>query len=256
MVTMVLAPDPALPASILDDTTVARLAMALQAWIDRDVAPAWSQGPYRVIAVPRGATPPAGTDHRWLVHLSANSDVAGALGYHTLDAAGNPVAHVFVVDTVLLNRAPSTVVGHEMVEMMVNRWCSAAVLANAPGDPAAGLAAFTMEACDPCEVWSYDFIWEGERYAVPDFVLPTYFRPGAAGPYDHMGQVSAPLQPAKGCRQTYYIGSSATTILGQAASTSSHPRSQPDAPSPIRPQSSSAAMTPQCQASGDLLCAR
>jgi hypothetical protein len=215
MVTIVLVPDPALSTTILDDEEIGRTAVALQAWIDREVAPAWSQGPYTVIAVPRGRPAPRGTDHLWLVYLRTNSDVSGAVGYHTLDAQGAPVAHVFVTDAALLGLRWSAVAGHEIAEMMVNRWCSAAVLESVPGAPSAGFAACTMEACDPCEVWSYDFTWEGIQYAVPDFVLPAYFRPGAHGPYDRMGQVPGPLQPARGCRQGYAsLAGGVVTISG------------------------------------------
>src|SRR5579885_2145250 len=154
MVTIVLVPDPALPATLLDDREIARTGAALQAWINREVAPAWSQGQYRVIALPRGGAVPKGTDHLWLVHLRANTDVHGAVGYHTLDAQGAPVGHVFVVDAALLDLRWTAVAAHELAEMMINRWCSAAVLAPLPGAPGGAPAACTMEACDPCEVWS------------------------------------------------------------------------------------------------------
>ena len=210
MVEIVLVPDDDLAATYLPDVEIAQAAMGLQDWVNGQVAARWSQGAYRVDACPRGAAVPASTDHRWLVHLRASSDVANAAGYHGV-AAGAPYARVFVVDILSSGMDWRAVASHEIAELMVNRWLTAAVYGVYQGGP----AYFPMEACDPCErITAWHRYGRGQEIAVSEFVLPSYFRQDAPGPYSSQGTVATPLTPARGCRQEVVHAAGAETVVG------------------------------------------
>ena len=207
-------PDDDLAATYLPDVEIAQAATGLQDWVNGQVAARWSQGAYRLTACPRGglAVVPAGTDYRWLVHLKASSDVSGAAGYHGV-AEGAPYARVFVVDILSSGMDWRAVTSHEIAELMINRWLTAAVY----GVYAGGPAYFPMEACDPCErVTAWHRYGRGQEIAVSEFVLPAYFRQDAPGPYNSQGTVAAPLTPARGCRQEVVRAAGAQTVVGAA----------------------------------------
>jgi len=212
MVEIVLVPDDDLAATYLPDVEIAQAAMGLQDWVNGQVAARWSQGAYRVDACPRGGAVQTGTDHRWLVHLKANSDVSGAAGYHGV-AAGAPYARVFVVDILSSGMDWRAVASHEIAELMINRWLTAAVYGVYQGGP----AYFPMEACDPCErVTAWHRYGRRQEIAVSEFVLPAYFRQDAPGPYSSQGTVATPLTPARGCRQEVVRAAGAQTVAGAA----------------------------------------
>jgi hypothetical protein len=203
-VQIVLVPGNDLPSNQPSDTEIAATAAALTAWIDSDVAPPYSQGwggHYLCTSLKRGAPVPPPSPHTWLCHLTAESAVPGALGYHTRDVDGNPVLFVAVQASIQAGRAWSLVASHEVVETLVNRFVDGGVLASY----GSGQAFYFCEAADPVEGQpGYFSHHAGVDYAMSNFVLPSYFVPNAPGPYDHGGYVHAPLTPAPGGRQAVF----------------------------------------------------
>ena len=201
MVEIVIVPSPELPAGVLSDQEIGIGAAAICRYVNEVVAPAYSQGRYTVYALRRGQPVPPGTDHRWLIWLHSNSDQAGAAGYHDANG-GSPEAKVFVVDLLAAGMSWTAVATHEIIEVQIDRWTNACVIG--------GQGVAMQEACDPVEAY-------GGTYAgivVSDFVLPTYWRPGAPGPYSHFGHAPAPLTPAPGCRQQWLTISGSTMQRG------------------------------------------
>jgi hypothetical protein len=174
--------------SLLDHTTkhppgpgvLAAIVGALNAQTHSDFGPAWG------LAVPNVHLGGTGVP----IHLFDNPDVAGALGYHDVDPNGLPYAHVFTdpsfeqggSDWISGPYAVSSVISHELLEML--------------GDPVANRFAFDgqatlwcQEACDAVEASSYP------RHGIPvsDFVLPAWFNPNHAGPFDYLGHLPGPF---------------------------------------------------------------
>lgn len=112
-----------------------------------------------------------------------------SLGYHGV-IGGYPYAVVGAAE------APPSVIGsHEWVEMyanlMIEQWCTAADGSRWP-----------RELCDAVQSDTYqitvELFGERRRVAVSDWVLPSYWQPGSAGPWDHLGRLHGPFDIAPG----------------------------------------------------------
>jgi hypothetical protein len=147
------------------------LAVALQAQLNRDLAPFWG-GSY-VVRISDGTDIAAGE----AALLLQDSGPPSALGWHDID--GNDV--VFGVVDVDLESSLDDLAqtcSHEILEMAVdgpvNTW----------RDNGAGVEV-AQEACDAVESNRYPdpYVTNGQAYALSDFVLPTFFDPNAQAPY-------------------------------------------------------------------------
>lgn len=127
-----------------------------------------------------------------------NSDVAEALGYHSVDPQGDPYIRIFT-EPVLTNGGTSlrgaisisVCASHEMCEEAVDPTCQLA--ARAPnGDQ------WALETADPVENNCYEVtLADGSKVAVSDFVFPSFFGNGS-GPYDKLGVLVHPFSIAPG----------------------------------------------------------
>ena len=114
---------------------------------------------------------------------------SGALGYHDATPNGVPEAFVFV-GPILANGGTwtdgadsvSVCMSHEVLEMLLD------LEANEYVNDHAGRM-WAREACDAVEARST--VVAG--CALSDYVLPAYFIPGAHGPYDKLGALTAPF---------------------------------------------------------------
>jgi hypothetical protein len=84
---------------------------------------------------------------------------------------------------------------HELAEMLVDPYIAACFQT---GDT----RFHALEVGDPVEDDSLGFSYEG--VLLSDFALPTWFQPGAAGPYDHCGHCTRPLQVLTNGYAQYY----------------------------------------------------
>jgi hypothetical protein len=114
--------------------------------------------------------------------LDALPDAPGAVAYH--DVTGKEVPVIFLARTLcnsLLSGADSvsSALSHELAETV--------------GDPACNLWArdtkyeWAHELCDAVQEWGFEI----DGVAVSDFVLPAFFAPGSAGPWNYLGTKSA-----------------------------------------------------------------
>ncbi len=142
-----------------------------------------------------GAGPTDIQAYEWPFHLRPTVPEPGAVAFHTVDGAGVPdlwdaltlSGSIFGADSALSAWA------HELAEALVDPGTNAVYLdATGTADATKGYAA---EVCDPVETQSFMITTTtGAAGMVSNFVLPPYFIPNHAGPFDYM--TAAGLQAA------------------------------------------------------------
>jgi hypothetical protein len=161
-------------------------ALAIQ--VNRDFAPLWGRH-VRMSTASNPASVPAGS---WYLLITDNSDQAGALGWHD-QTDGRPYGEVFVVPAQQGNVVLSTVLSHELLEMLADPWVDSLVqYPDARG--AQNLA--PLEVCDPVENDQYNILTsDGTQVAVSNFVTPGYFNPSTQPPalLDFMKKLTGPI---------------------------------------------------------------
>lgn len=193
-ITVVLAPDPSLPASVVSDAEISRTAQALQDWANVQVAQAWNLPDVTVLAVSRGQSLPQAGSHTWILHLMDSTDVYGALGYHTVDNRGVPWGEIGVEDSIAYDGDWTICASHELAELLVdpfaNRVAFDAARQATPGD---SLQGWMLEVADPVETSHYLWGDRGIAYQVSDFAYPSEFTAGARYPFDKLHLLHAPF---------------------------------------------------------------
>lgn len=118
----------------------------------------------------------------------SDTDAPGALAYHEEDGPA-PTGHTFI-RTASRDGVPFGVPwGHEMAEQIANPACNKVCISGK-----GNLVAY--EIADACEDQQFGFVIDGFLFS--DFVLPSYWNPRAAGPYDYTGKVSEPFEVLAG----------------------------------------------------------
>lgn len=99
----------------------------------------------------------------------------GCLGIHTVDTSGRPYAEAWITSH---PTAQSTAeLSHELLEMLVDP------------DGLRVMGGTLAEVCDPVSNETYPL----DGVMVADFVYPSWFTPGATGPYDALRLPISPL---------------------------------------------------------------
>ena len=118
-----------------------------------------------------------------------DADQAGALGYHDRDPQGRPYARVFAGpvlehggDWVAGELSVASVISHEVLEVVIDPFV------NLWADDGSGRL-YALEVADPVEADTYRI----GGVTVSNFVLPSWFDPGASGPYDQLGLLQQPF---------------------------------------------------------------
>jgi len=175
-----------------------KLIAAIQAFVDRDVAPVWGT-PARL------AKSTGFVKSQWAMVFLDNADQPGALAYHDLTPDGLPLAKVFVKTTLANHDLVSVSASHELVEMLVDPAIN--LLATGP-DPK---TVYAYESADPVEALSYP---------MTDFVYPSYFenfhKPGSVQ-FDRLKKVNRPFQILPGGYQIIFKNGKWSQIFGSAA---------------------------------------
>jgi hypothetical protein len=160
------------PAGVLE-----AIAEALTIQVQRDFAPAWGVEAAQFTVGGRGDK----------IHFFDSAHEAEEFGWHVTDHRGLPYAHVFAAASISHGNgwtkgtdAISVTASHEALEML--------------GDPRANEFCFdgdrrlwAREVCDPVQSRAYKIRTGDTLVPVSNFVLPAYFNPWAAGPYDQLG---------------------------------------------------------------------
>lgn len=193
----------------LTDAEVALIAAACDVQVRFHLAPVWVTLRRKIKVLGRHRKVPAGDQ---LLRLVDYSDVNDALGYH-YEAEGDVVTGVVGVGTILDSGsqvltgqyAVSTIVSHEVCEMVVNPWVSGW------SDTGQGWLVAT-EVCDPVQADYYDI----NGVAVANFVTPDFFSPvvSAGDRFDYLGTLTAPFQIADGGYVLNYEDGQINTYYG------------------------------------------
>ena len=139
----------------------------------------------------------------WQILILDDSDQAGALGYHDFTPGGRPIAKVFAKTDIENYRTWTVTLSHELVEMLVDPWISAAMQTS-------NTRFYALELGDPVEAdeLGYTITTKGAKpVLVSDFALPNWFIPGSPGRYDYKGHCTAPLEVLPGGYAQWHDGS-------------------------------------------------
>jgi hypothetical protein len=184
--------------------TLADLATALQQYVSTLLAPAWGTPCHVMVAANV-------LEDAWGLLLIDTADVANALGYHDLTAAGLPLGKVFVQTIRQYGERVDVTASHELAEMLV--------------DPSINLLAtgvvrvedaYAYEVCDAVEE---DPNIDVAGLQLSNFVLPSYFEdfhpPGTR--YDHLGVLRNAFTIAPGGYMAILQGGRWTQLFGSNA---------------------------------------
>lgn len=177
-------------STVLTDAQVLPVIDALRIQVTRDFASIWGCAAKLMFFSKGSAMPPS----YWQMALLDDSDQAGALGYHDVTSAGQPLGKVFVKTTIADGLNWSVTLSHELLEILVDPRVNVAVEVDSPsGTPT---TFYSYEVADACE--DDQFSYKIGDVLVSDFVTPSWFESGVVGPYDLMGHITAPLQIISG----------------------------------------------------------
>jgi hypothetical protein len=168
-------------------TLTPQLVEALEIQVNRDFAPLW--GVHVRLST---AANPASAAGSWYLLITDNSDQAGALGWHN-QTGGQPYGEVFVLPAQQGNVALSTVLSHELLEMLADPWVDSLVQYQ---DAQGGQNLAPLEVCDPVENDQYNVVTsDGTQVAVSNFVAPGYFNQATKAPtlLDFMNKLTGPI---------------------------------------------------------------
>lgn len=179
--------------SSLSNSVVQPVVDALNIQIHRDFSPAWG-----IDATVQFAANASG----WTVRIEDRYEEAGVLGYHDV-SAGIPFARVFQAEAAKFNRAWSSALSHEILEMLANPYLNTfhSALANSESSwPDPFVRFYLREVTDPIEHDLYSYKING--VTVSDFVFPSWF--GGVGPYDFTRSISNAWQIMPKSHATVY----------------------------------------------------
>jgi len=173
-------------STLISNAEVQKMVRAVAIQARQHAAPAWDLRPPRVVYRASEATAEAGS---WKVLIFDDADMAGALGYHSDGPDGLPYGRVFVKVSQQYNFSVSSVLSHEVLEIMmdpqVNYWA----------DNWNDKLSYALEVCDPVENDSYNIDVKGTPVEVSNFVFPAWFDsiPPANAQYDYLNKLSKPF---------------------------------------------------------------
>jgi hypothetical protein len=166
------------------------LITAMQAYVDKFVAPVWG--------TPANLTKTTGfVPNTWAMVFLDNADTPGALAYHDLTPDGLPLSKIFVKTTIDDGELVSVSASHELVEMLVD---PAINLMTTGPDPK---ATYAYESADPVEALTFNV----NGIPMSDFVYPSYFeifRKPNSVPFDQLKKVTKPFQILSGGYQIVF----------------------------------------------------
>jgi len=174
---------------------------AIQRQLNEHILPVW-----RVTADLYLSAPDDGSSPDYTCQIFDETDIPGNMGYHGVDDSGCPFAKVFPATIARAGLELSTMLSHEIVEMIVDPWGNRSVLYDC-GDSTGAL--YAMEVCDPVQGNTYQI----DGVTVSDFVTPQYFQRSAKAPFDFLGILQAPFTPApSGSQKLMLVGQLGTWL--------------------------------------------
>ena len=161
----------------LNDQDIQRAIRSVNRQVVEDFMPLWGAG--RVLKLHEPVSDPADIDTLALEPVYADSVIylvdegllAGALGFHDLNARDLPFGFVFVLDT----NDWTVTLSHEVLELIIDPTVNLFVPGPDPRNPA-NLVLHTYEVCDAVERTTYRI----DEIDVSNFLTPSYFTIGDA----------------------------------------------------------------------------
>ena len=152
-------------STVISDAEVTKALPAFQKQVSNDFCGSWGIDATLKFLSPKAKLPVGA----WLLGIFDNADQAGALGYHDLTKAGQPMGKVFAKTTLDEGGLWTVTFSHELLEILA--------------DPNINLCAFdeqnrrlyAYEVCDAVEADKLGYDIDGTT--VSDFVLPSWFEP-------------------------------------------------------------------------------
>lgn len=199
-------------STVVPDADVVEAFEAFEHQVNVDLARYWRRAKrvkLRLLAskdknVPKG---------EWLAEIYDNAEQARSLGVRNipLDDPGHhkllqPGGRYYMIVLAQASEEMScswtVTFSHELLESLVDPTC----------DQEFGTSACSLELCDP--VWMHAYPITPANVWVSNFVTPNWYRPGADGVYDFMGNLGAPIEvPLYGYFTTQFEGKSETWQL-------------------------------------------
>jgi hypothetical protein len=180
-----------------------KLIAALQAYVDKHIAPVWGT-PAKLVKTKDFIK------DQWALVFLDDADQPGALAYHDLTPSGLPLSKVFVKTTLKNGELVSVSASHELVEMLVDPAIN--LLTTGP-DPK---LIYAYESADPVEALSFKV----NGIPVSNFVYPSYFevfhKPKSVQ-FDHMGAITKPFQLLKDGYQIIFKNGKWSQVYGSKA---------------------------------------
>lgn len=177
-----------------------KLIAAMQAYVDKHVAPVW--GTPAKLVKSKGFV-----KGQWAMVFLDNADQPGALAYHDLTPSGMPLAKVFVKTALKNGERVSVAASHELVEMLVDPAIN--IMTTGP-DPK---IIYCYESADPVEALSFKV----NGIYMSNFVYPSYFetfhKPKSVQ-FDRMKHVTRPFQILKDGYQIIFKNGKWSQVYG------------------------------------------
>lgn len=173
------------------------IVQALQVQVSRDFAPIYGVDANLMLL-------DAVTDDYAVINLWDNAQQAGALGEHHVSPKGHPLGNVYVKVTLQAHEFVSTVVSHELLELLGDPMIDVTFI-NPKND-----YIYAGEACDAVEQEAYNI----DSVPVSNFVTLDWYNPLATGKVDFMGNCSGPFVIDNGGYANVKVNGNWTQIFG------------------------------------------
>lgn len=178
-------------STLVTDVQVQDALPAFQGAVSGEFAQAWGADATLFFS----NTPPVGS---WRLVVSDYSFMEGAIGFHEL-VDGAPVGRAFARTAAENGLDWQVTFTHELFEMLADPWLNRISV---------GTRLWLVEVCDPVENDAYAYTRigaSGEPVKISDFVLPSWYRKKAKGPYDFEGYVTSANQLLPGGFVSYWL---------------------------------------------------
>jgi hypothetical protein len=183
--------------SSLTDDEVLGWVPGFQEYISYHLRRAWGVTGH-VVFYPKGATLGKSYSYVLPVYIQDDSDVQGALGYHTIDDQSNPSAYVFQATCEKYKVSTTVCATHEIAESLCDIKCSFS------GGPDAADRLYALEVGDPVENDNDGFTVHGVLCS--DFIWPAWFVDGGVGKFDEMDKCTKPFEVLEGGYVSIWTG--------------------------------------------------
>lgn len=217
-------------STLVTNDQVDTMCKAIQVQLDLHVLPAWNMKSGTIKFYADAAKIPG---YAWVVSMLDNSTQAGALGYHAEDNdkvdafifAGPVLSNSGVVlydSTNPQNVSVSSVLSHEVCEMVGDRY--AGFWSDGPAVSVSGVTytQYALELCDPVEGNSYAVDLNGTNVSVSNFIFPSWFNSEATipqnMPFDYLHKLSKPFTMTPGGYMIVAQAGNVQQVFGESVS--------------------------------------